>query len=430
MQHIIKKQIIQLRLKTRQDAFHLQNRMSEHYRHDLLPVMETLFDEASTGDKTLYIDSLEIDLGVLTNNEIGRPKLDDEILALLTIQLREKLNQHSTGFKKSEVEQPATIGVARQWLFYMRHGYLPWNLLETDTEWMQKVLEALSTDSESITALRNLIRSEPASLTRLMEQHSESFLVKLIQILITRKQLQLSELIDELEIPYQDLPKIETRKKFWKIILKVSAAGESTGEEAEFLLDIKSKVEDEMDLHQNGHAEQQNEKPDLEEGIFVQQAGAVLLHPFLGTFFDLLQLTKAGVFKDLATQQKALCLVHYLCTGAMEAQEHELVIPKVLCGYPLKKPVQKWVELSEEEKEEASHLLEELIRQWQKLKNTSPAGLQEGFLQRAGKLVTKNDQWCIQVEANTIDILLDHLPWNLSIIKLPWLKDLIRVEWR
>jgi len=194
--------------------------------------------------------------------------------------------------------------------------------------------------------------------------------------------------------------------------------------------DISSEIDEEINLRQNGKTKEDEEKAELGEGIFVLQAGAVLLHPFLGTFFDRLKLTKAGAFIDLAAQQKALYLVHYLCIGAVEAEEHELVIPKVLCGYPLKKPVIKGVRLTEKEKDEADHLLEELIRQWEKLKNTTPAGLREAFLQRNGKLLTKNDLWYIQVESDTIDILLDHLPWNLSMIKLPWMKDIIRVEWR
>lgn len=483
MQHIIKKQIIQLRLNTRQDAFRIQNRMSEYYRHDLLPLMETLFDEAAATDETLYIDNLEIDLGVLTEKEINRPALDDEIRALLTNQLREKLKHHSIGVKNTLGQQPATIGVARQWLYYMKRGYLPWNLLETGSGWMQKVLEALSTDFASISALRNLIRSDAEALMRIVEQHSESFLVKLVEILTANKQEHLPILLDELEILYQYAAKNRTlkyvgskkeiRKVFWKTVLEVAALPDTTGEESVFIrqilersfgrliwprdlskkvtselphllpiirllhdisfnfdTEISSEIVKEKSIQQNGQTKQAEEKAEPEEGIYVRQAGAVLLHPFLSTFFDRLQLTKAGIFKDLAEQQKALYLVHYLCTGDVEAEEHELVIPKVLCGYPLQKPVKKQVQLGQEEKEEAEHLLGELIRQWEKLKNTSPAGLQEGFLQRGGKLLTKNDMWYIQVEADTIDLLLDHLPWNLSIIKLPWVKDIIRVEWR
>ena len=54
----------------------------------------------------------------------------------------------------------------------------------------------------------------------------------------------------------------------------------------------------------------------------------------------------------------------------------------------------------------------------------------KGFLQRSGKLFSKDDKLYLQVEQSAIDILLDHLPWNLSVIKLPWMPDILRVEWR
>jgi hypothetical protein len=80
--------------------------------------------------------------------------------------------------------------------------------------------------------------------------------------------------------------------------------------------------------------------------------------------------------------------------------------------------------------QEAGDLLAAAIAQWSILKNTSVEGLREGFLQRGGKLFSKNGNLWLQVEKNAIDILLDYLPWNLGIIKLPWLKDVLRVEWR
>jgi hypothetical protein len=36
----------------------------------------------------------------------------------------------------------------------------------------------------------------------------------------------------------------------------------------------------------------------------------------------------------------------------------------------------------------------------------------------------------LQVEGKALDILLDYLPWTLSIVKLPWMKKLLHIEWR
>lgn len=171
-------------------------------------------------------------------------------------------------------------------------------------------------------------------------------------------------------------------------------------------------------------------KAELNEGeIYVINAGVVLLHPFLQRFFNNLQLIKDDFFKNVFSQQKALYLLHYLATGNTRPLEHEMVILKVLCSFPLENPVDL-IELNEEEIAEAESLVKSAIGQWDILKGTSQAALREGFLQRKGKLFTNNGILLLQIEQSAIDMLLDHLPWNLSIIKLPWMKEVLRVEWR
>ena len=167
-----------------------------------------------------------------------------------------------------------------------------------------------------------------------------------------------------------------------------------------------------------------------EEGIFVQHAGIVLLSPFIKPFFNNLGLLTNAKFTDDNSALKAICLLHYLATGLHSGAEHELVIPKLLCGIPLSACIDNHITLSETETNEAEELLAEAIAQWEILKKTSNAGLRETFLQRPGKLITRNDRPHLQVEAGPIDMLLDYLPWNISIIKLPWMKEYLQVEWR
>jgi hypothetical protein len=107
-----------------------------------------------------------------------------------------------------------------------------------------------------------------------------------------------------------------------------------------------------------------------------------------------------------------------------------MVVAKVLCAWPVDEPVGKHIELSLAELIEADNMLEALVENWAILKNTSIDGLREGFIHRDGKLFRKNGQLILHVEGDTIDVLLDQLPWNISMIKLPWMKELLRVEWR
>ena len=167
-----------------------------------------------------------------------------------------------------------------------------------------------------------------------------------------------------------------------------------------------------------------------EEGIFTALAGLVLLHPFLSSLFAVLNLLQNKQFINLQAQEKAINILYYLATGNTVAEEYELIIPKILCGFPIENIITKNTDLSAVEMEEADGLLTAVIAQWSILKNTSPTGLREGFLKRNGKVFTKNTELYIQVETGSIDMLLDQLPWGLNIIKLPWVKNIIRTEWR
>ncbi|BAY90663.1 MULTISPECIES: contractile injection system tape measure protein [unclassified Tolypothrix] len=165
-------------------------------------------------------------------------------------------------------------------------------------------------------------------------------------------------------------------------------------------------------------------------GLFVNQAGLVLLHPFLRNYFHAVGLLDGDAFADESAQQTAIYLLHYLATRQTDAPEYELVLPKLLCGWLLNEPVNRNIELPEAALMEAENLLQTVINYWQALKSASPDGLRQGFLQREGKLTRSSDgNWQLQVEQQSIDILLSRLPWGLSMVKLPWMEELLIVEW-
>ncbi len=165
-------------------------------------------------------------------------------------------------------------------------------------------------------------------------------------------------------------------------------------------------------------------------GLYITQAGLVLLHPFLRFYLEAVGLVTGETFRDEEAQQIAIYLLHYLATKQTDAPEYELVLPKLLCGWPLDEPVVRGLALPEAALAEGETLLQTAIDYWEVLKSTSPDGLREGFLQREGKL-TRNEEgnWKLQVEQQTIDILLSRLPWGVSLVKLPWMADLLIVEW-
>jgi hypothetical protein len=167
---------------------------------------------------------------------------------------------------------------------------------------------------------------------------------------------------------------------------------------------------------------------EISEGIFIDNAGLVLLHPFLPGFFDALGISMED---EIVQPERALSLLHYLTTGQSKIPEYELVLPKILCDLPLSMPVPADYPIAENEIAEVSAMLEAVIKHWEALRDTSPDGLRGTFLLRPGKLSRKADgDWLLQVETRTFDILLDYLPWGISMIRLPWMKKILSVEWK
>jgi hypothetical protein len=167
-----------------------------------------------------------------------------------------------------------------------------------------------------------------------------------------------------------------------------------------------------------------------DEALYVSQAGLVLLHPFISAYFDAIALLDNDAFCDKPAQQLAIHLLHYLATQQTDVPEYELVLPKILCVWPLDQPVLREMELQIAALQEAERLLQTVINYWEVLKSTSPDGLREGFLQRPGKLTRSRDgNWKLQVQHSAIDVLLGSLPWGLSMVKLPWMSELLLVEW-
>lgn len=166
---------------------------------------------------------------------------------------------------------------------------------------------------------------------------------------------------------------------------------------------------------------------DLKEGVFVHNAGLVIVANFLPMFFKKLSLLSEG--NEITDKSKAAMLVQYLASGKENIAEFELGLAKILCGLEMQTPVNTTILLTTNEKEEANELLLSVIEYWSILKKTSVQGLRDSFLQREGKLSFSGNEWLLQVEQKSYDMLLQQLPWNISMIKLPWMKNLLKTEW-
>lgn len=208
----------------------------------------------------------------------------------------------------------------------------------------------------------------------------------------------------------------------------------------EILNNVKDEVLKQLNMENNATA-MEEKKPDaitdqdetikLKEGekVYIENAGLVLLHPFLSTLFDRTGLVKNGEFVNDEAKFRAPHLLQYLVNFQQESPEHALLLNKILCGIEYQEAVASGIVLTELEMNTANELLYVVTQQWEKLKNTSINGLQESFLQRSGSLCLSSEGWTLVVENKAYDVLLQTLPWGLSFIKNSWMTEPIFVEW-
>ncbi|WP_299458853.1 contractile injection system tape measure protein [uncultured Microscilla sp.] len=187
----------------------------------------------------------------------------------------------------------------------------------------------------------------------------------------------------------------------------------------------------------------------VDQPMYVNNAGLIILHPYLLRLFEMLKLTETTVtetplpqnphkkrkkskvnFKGDAEKERAVYILQYLATKTEEAGEHELVLNKVLCGMEITEPfISGKVILTDEEKETCEELLEAVVQNWSILKDSPADTLRGSFFIREGRLEIKEGNWFLKIEESGVDVLLQQLPWSIGMIKLPWMPKVMNVEW-
>jgi hypothetical protein len=195
----------------------------------------------------------------------------------------------------------------------------------------------------------------------------------------------------------------------------------------EFIDSVSKKLKQKTDSLENTISEKDLFKLQDKQEYYVQNAGLILLHPFLKQFFKTCELLdNQNKIKD---RELAAHLLHYMATKKEKQPESNMVFEKFLCGIPIKQSINREIFISNKLKKQVNDLLQSVLDNWEILKDASIDLLRNEFLQRSGKLSFKADNPKIIIERKTQDILIDKLPWNLSISKLIWIDKIIFTDW-
>ncbi len=171
-----------------------------------------------------------------------------------------------------------------------------------------------------------------------------------------------------------------------------------------------------------------SDEPNLGDHVRLSNAGLVLCWPFLSVLFSRLAISENNKIPEIS-QSRAVYLLQYLVYGHYDFPEYELVLNKILVGMKIGQHLEK-VELSPEEKEMAESLLAGMKSNWDKMKNASIEAIRETFLQREGSLEIESERFVLRVPKTGVDVLLESIPWNIAVVRLPWMEKSLDVKWR
>jgi hypothetical protein len=458
------------------DGFAMQKEVSDWCNLKLAPGLEDALDKADSGATIKKIDRIELEIDISS-----KPDWLAWLSTEITGQLQKRLRELSPAADNDVQEQTVSQGFFESLFYFLQNGFLPWwgsfrNKTEFSAAFLATVKEGVSPEVK--TRLLRVIADNQAR-DRLVDQLHEGEWLLLISEFYTDQTRELHLLVADtialLAILPQDKRR-EIKKEFiantWKHAGDIDQRTALQEIAMAFTKSIYSFIDSATELEYNKikpsstimedaivttekesketgfrkvigkeQVEQAADADDLirktkdqnrlselaaTDAIYINNAGLIILAPFFPAFFIKLGLANEDMILD---KQAAVNLAAYLVTGTEYAAEFELVLAKILCGIEPSEQISTLIAFTEEQKKESQELLLSAIEYWDMLKDTSPQGLRESFLQREGKLSFIDGEWILQVEQKPFDMLLQSLPWNISMIKLPWMSSILKTEW-
>ncbi|WP_339921850.1 contractile injection system tape measure protein [uncultured Cyclobacterium sp.] len=486
--HAIQKVSIDIYSKSVDSAKAIERNINTFIQDSLMPLIASYLDEL---EKELQIESIQIPHINITLNLLEDDFLDPKIIQRAFMnQFQEVLSREIakkdlgnfqgmpandenldvfSSLKKEGHEISALNPVEqnlKSWIYFLDNGRLPWWYSQEKARkayhW-QEIKPLVSKYFSDGKLLKYFQKS--LFFDRVISQYSGGDLAELIWMAISRKPLIqkfhylkiikrlkveqvlvfyriiiAASLIQELNSGNEQLYKLYLSKvgeaerkiveKTFREVIKFDDINErkKVADSVLQLLEDKNQYSGVIpNIIRESSAQINVDAAENREGYYVSNAGLILLHPFLKPFFiDCELLDEKG---QLINPETAVHALHYLSTKKEQPFDFELVFEKYLVGMPIDQPVLRALVLSEEIKINTEKLLNALKVNWKSLKNTGLETIRNEFINRGGKLVFEETSDRLFVERKAQDILLDGVPWNLSLVKLPWQKKHLLVDW-
>jgi hypothetical protein len=484
MDVVIRKQAINITTSSEKLAFECRQVANASINTDLAKIYEHLAEQIPPSNQYVIIDSLKVDLGTLSIQEFKNhffELLEDKLVIEFGIQLNSgnstdilHSREQDSKYEPEGGEGSVTFSTAnRQYqdalLFFLRSGTFPWWYQKRDSKTPSEILTDFNKANRIdlliylVTRARNSqAKSVKQTVKRLFyhlyESDYETYLIELAELYSGNEIIANVRILIQQKASLVGLFQISTKEFYEQAFSFVLLANDKANFIRMFLTHLSQLFpikpdhirawpsellnrEDFLPPSDKATTLQTPERPtppkqssndvsEQEDGIYISNAGLVILHPFLHPFFkNLSLLDEDNQFISLDAQIRSAVILYYLQSGQEDYKEWEMPLNKILCGMATDELIPNDITLSNQEKAESDLLLKTVIEYWGALKKASIEAVQTTFLIREGKITFKENHWLIQVERTGVDILLDRLPWGIGTIKLPWLKELIYVEW-
>jgi hypothetical protein len=167
-----------------------------------------------------------------------------------------------------------------------------------------------------------------------------------------------------------------------------------------------------------------------DEAITIEDAGLILLWPFLSGFFKTLELlTPKRAWRDTAAPHRAALLLDHVARGTLIAEEAHMPLIKLLVGLPIQAVLDPGAPLDAAERAACHSFLEAMLEHLAPLGRLTLEGLRGSWLLRPGLLERRDGLPLLRIERRGYDVLMDRLPWPRDWVRLPWMAEPLRVEW-
>lgn len=474
--HIIEKVRVKLTTPSVSEAHELKNDFSSYFSDYVLPYIEDYLDELFQGKSRKVVRMNQLKLSLSLDDVLrSKDELTIQLKKLLDDQLKVEIEKENNFQHSEKNDQAKDLKILdsethyfEAFCFFLERGNCPWWLSNEKLSFLleEKNLQTFfSSHNNKINKLFAQVHASEKAFNRLVAQFPPRFLIWLVQqVNLGFKNQSVKQIaFIESEVEYlsrkeqisffQNLFKVPSEKKLSNtqfdhlihlvsIILKSKNSEEVLEHRSKTWVNVISLISDNKDIEkaldkainqpfnlivEESLTLQEGNTQLPDEGMYIDNAGIIVLHPFLKHFFTNIGLIKEDA--ELEDKELAVQLLHFIATGKEEDWEHTMLLEKFLCDMPLEFPLSKKSLITKKHKKEVEELLNAVLENWKALGSSSIELIRNEFLTRPGKLFQDNVSPRLIVERKTQDVLLDKISWNISIVKLPWSEQILYATW-